>query len=536
MRARSSRSSTPTDPTTLQSFGYAYDDAGNRTGLTSPQGDETYTYDGLDRLTDVAYAGGPTVQYSYDAAGNRTSETRGAQTTNYTYDDAGQLTQVGSEAYIHDEAGNLTDAGSDAFEWDHANRLTSVSKDGHSAAYVYDGVGVKTESTVDSDTDDLLVDRAGGLPTVVDDGERAYVHAGGLAWQTSASSSEFALQDGLGSVRGLAGSSGSLAGSASFEAFGATRSSSGSSSAFGFTGEPTDATGLVDLRARALEPGIGRLLSVDTVRPNAPGGQGFNLYSYVANNPATWLDPTGHFSTGGLRLQDLAPLVPAILGFSLTGSVAACEVQPPPAAHSSCIPNTFAAIATALLMFLAVIAFILVDIWVAQMRLGDPGTPATQPVPDPKHADVSHPSREKTRTQDCTRGGAPPGTIGSYLSLRLANAGFPGCDAHHIIQHAAVRDVSGYDKDTAPAIVLVGPSTLPGTQHYNATQAQRAATVGGTYGDERVVGVSALAAAGMPAPVILAALAAADGYFVGQLGLALGSGTRIPGDRWGYGR
>lgn len=298
---------------TLQSFAYTYDDAGNRTGLTSPQGNESYTYDAVDRLTEASYPT-LTVGYTYDAAGNRTSETRGAQTTNYTYDDASQLTQVGSETYTYDEAGNLTNAGSDTYDWDNANRLTSVSKDGHSATYAYDGAGVKTESTVDSDTDELLVDRVSGLPTLVDDGERAYVHGGGLAWQTSASSTEFALQDGLGSVRGLAGSSGSPAGSASFEAFGARRTSSGTTSVFGFAGEPMDGTGFVDLRARALDPGIGRFLSIDTVRPNAPGGQGYNLYSYVANNPATWIDPSGHYA----QVLTLGQQIAAALGVLLT--------------------------------------------------------------------------------------------------------------------------------------------------------------------------------------------------------------------------
>lgn len=280
---------------TLQSFAYTYDAAGNRTTLTSPQGNETYGYDSLNRLTDVSYVGGPTVAYTYDAAGNRTSETRGAQTTNYTYDNAEQLTQVGTETYTFDGAGNLTQAGSDTYGWDYEDRLTSASRDGHSATYVYDGTGIKTRSTVDGDTHDLLVDRLGGLPTVVDDGEKAYVQAGGLAWQTSGSGTEFALADGLGSVRGLTNSSGSLVGSASFEAFGATRTTSGATSPFGFAGEPADAAGLIDLRARALDPGIGRFLSIDTVRPNAPRGQGFNLYSYVANNPTTWTDPTGHF-------------------------------------------------------------------------------------------------------------------------------------------------------------------------------------------------------------------------------------------------
>jgi hypothetical protein len=36
------------------------------------------------------------------------------------------------------------------------------------------------------------------------------------------------------------------------------------------------------------------------VQPNAPGTQGYNLYAYVANNPTTWLDPSGHNPAAGV--------------------------------------------------------------------------------------------------------------------------------------------------------------------------------------------------------------------------------------------
>jgi hypothetical protein len=65
----------------------------------------------------------------------------------------------------------------------------------------------------------------------------------------------------------------------------------------------------VYLRARSLDPGTGRLLSADSVFPNAPGTQGYNLYAYVANNPATWLDPTGH---SALVISPLAVVIISI--------------------------------------------------------------------------------------------------------------------------------------------------------------------------------------------------------------------------------
>jgi RHS repeat-associated protein len=107
-----------------------------------------------------------------------------------------------------------------------------------------------------------------------------------------------------------------LVGSVEYDAFGDIRAQSGVASAFGYTGELyTPATGLLHLRARDLNPALGRFLSVDTVQPNAPGSQGFNVYSYVASNPTTWVDPSGHFGglSGYLGTAAFAPNI-AVLG------------------------------------------------------------------------------------------------------------------------------------------------------------------------------------------------------------------------------
>jgi RHS repeat-associated protein len=94
---------------------------------------------------------------------------------------------------------------------------------------------------------------------------------------------------------GLADASGSPIASTDHDAFGVVRSQTGASLPLGFTGELTDpTTGFLDLRARDLDPALGRFLSRDTVSPNAPGSQGYNPYAYVANNPTTWTDPSGH--------------------------------------------------------------------------------------------------------------------------------------------------------------------------------------------------------------------------------------------------
>ncbi|MGA7673104.1 MAG: RHS repeat-associated core domain-containing protein [Nitrolancea sp.] len=95
------------------------------------------------------------------------------------------------------------------------------------------------------------------------------------------------------------GTSLTLTGTSDYDASGAVRSQTGTSLSLDFTGELTDpSTGLVGLRARKLDPTLDRFLSADTVQPNAPGSQGYNLYAYVANNPTSWVDPSGYSTTG----------------------------------------------------------------------------------------------------------------------------------------------------------------------------------------------------------------------------------------------
>ena len=62
----------------------------------------------------------------------------------------------------------------------------------------------------------------------------------------------------------------------------------------GFTGhEMDDEIGLINMNARIYDPVIGRFLSPDGLIPSPTDLQSYNRYSYVRNNPLSFVDPTG---------------------------------------------------------------------------------------------------------------------------------------------------------------------------------------------------------------------------------------------------
>jgi len=99
--------------------------------------------------------------------------------------------------------------------------------------------------------------------------------------------------DERGSVAQRTGSSGGVASSDLYDAFGNV-TSTGGPDVFGFRGQAgyyTDVeTGLVLCTNRHYDPQSGRFLTRD---PLGYGG-GINLYSYTQNNPVNWMDPSGH--------------------------------------------------------------------------------------------------------------------------------------------------------------------------------------------------------------------------------------------------
>jgi RHS repeat-associated protein len=64
----------------------------------------------------------------------------------------------------------------------------------------------------------------------------------------------------------------------------------------GFTGhEGLDSVGLIHMKGRVYDPGLGRFLSADPNVQSLQNTQALNRYSYVLNNPLSFTDPSGFF-------------------------------------------------------------------------------------------------------------------------------------------------------------------------------------------------------------------------------------------------
>ena len=114
---------------------------------------------------------------------------------------------------------------------------------------------------------------------------------------------------------------------------------------------------------------------------------------------------------------------------------------------------------------------------------------------------------------------------GNHRSLTKANAQ----DSHHVIQHAAVKDIPGYNFLDAPTVQLKGPSQIFGTEYQLATKVQRASG-GGNYAAERWIGYKAMRKAGVPEVEARNIINYTDQYFH-RLEVKPDTMTAIPGNR-----
>lgn len=148
------------------------------------------------------------------------------------------------------------------------------------------------------------------LTQVLSDGTDSYLYGLGRIGEQAGSDWEYYLGDALGSVRQLVDNTGAISLAQTYQPYGEVLSSYGdAASSYGFTGEMSDSNGLIYLRSRYLDPGIGRFLTKDVWQGNYKKPLSLNRYNYVGGNPVNRVDPTGMYWWGpGLALFDASEL------------------------------------------------------------------------------------------------------------------------------------------------------------------------------------------------------------------------------------
>jgi RHS repeat-associated protein len=261
-----------------------------------------YSYDSLYRLTDANYSTGDYYSYTYDAVGNRLSEDKvvfglSPIETDYTYDDANRLTEMNSVPYSWDDNGNLLDDGVNEYTYDSANRMTGMTNGENAYTFAYNGFGDRLQQTVNEQTTNYTLDLNSGLTQVLWDGTHFYTYGLGRVSQLElgGNTPEYFLTDALGSVRQLTHESSSIVASKSYDPYGNVLSSTeGVDSVYGYTGEQTDPSGMVYLRARYYAPYLNQFIQPDTIVPDPRIPADWNKYAYVRNNPINYTDPSGY--------------------------------------------------------------------------------------------------------------------------------------------------------------------------------------------------------------------------------------------------
>jgi RHS repeat-associated protein len=198
-------------------------------------------------------------------------------------------------------------------EYNAENRISAIHKmDGdcttgtsvESWSFVYDGDGVRTTTSHDTDSGNISITRYyfGGAYETRSDGtwKKYYSFAGQTVAMRDAEGFKYFLTDHLGSVSIVLDENGGILEQQRFLPFGQPRVMSPylsvASTDYTYTGQrDLPDTGLMDYKARFYSPALGRFIQPDTIIPSAANPQSWNRYSYVTNNPLQYTDPTGHW-------------------------------------------------------------------------------------------------------------------------------------------------------------------------------------------------------------------------------------------------
>ncbi|WP_207650876.1 RHS repeat-associated core domain-containing protein [Anaerocolumna jejuensis] len=275
---------------------YRYDGNGNRTRKHQLQGDTSYTYDSLNRLTKVQYPGS-WEELTYDKAGNRTGRRSPSGEELYQYDSRNRLTShtVNGviEGYTYDNAGNLLKDGKNQYTYDAFHRTSRVETfDGAIQINRYDAEGLRHEM---EENGNLVQFIFRGTEVAVEESKgeiKRYIRSDVLLASDAESARTYYhyASDELGSITHVTEGE-EVLNWYEYDAWGnVTESQEKAENRFKFNGQQLDPISQqYYLRARYYNPIIGRFTQEDTY-----WGDGLNLYAYCANNPVYYVDPSGN--------------------------------------------------------------------------------------------------------------------------------------------------------------------------------------------------------------------------------------------------
>jgi len=323
------------------SFSYTYDMKGNEIEKDENGTITKYHYDALGRLKTAELPGDRLQDYEYDNLSNRAKlvEIDGnyIKETAYVYDKDSRLilseTKAGDDLteqrFEYDPQGNLgksietfkyngnlTAEKELEYQYNGYNQLAMVQDPEEKIyEYTYDWQGLRTKKAFGDEVINFINE---GGNTIIETDRDMQITARNIRGikliyrETDVASSDSTylgyIHNGHGDIIGLTNENGNIVKDYAYDPFGRDdikpREGFGNNrttqiwmdeveeidNPFRYSGEYYDEeTGNIYLRARYYNPSIGRFTQEDTF-----WGDGLNIYTYVHNNPLTYIDPSGH--------------------------------------------------------------------------------------------------------------------------------------------------------------------------------------------------------------------------------------------------
>lgn len=261
---------------------------------------ETYSYDAMSRL-DTVTRNGVTEQYDYNVLGNMIAKPGIAGV--YVYEsvrNAGPhaVTSAGGIDYGYDLRGNMTKRGADRISYTSYDKPKWISSGAGQENFVY---GPDRSRFLHKSGDTLTVYQTGSpyeeIFTTGNAGsvKRHYIDGGlVLDLEGTTETYKYQIKDYKDSLLVVADETGSALQYATFDAYGERTEGDNSLVTRGFTDHEHLDSGLIHMNGRVYDPVVGRFLSPDVLVQAPYNSQSYNRYSYVINNPVSFIDPTGY--------------------------------------------------------------------------------------------------------------------------------------------------------------------------------------------------------------------------------------------------